>query len=278
METLQASQAGWGFEWTAAPKPADDLPMWREWFALAEAALLHLSPLYWGLGPERGDGSPVVLIPGFLGTDAFMAELYAWLYRMDYKPYFSGIRINNDCPNLAIKGSLNAAVDRARRETGKKVHLIGHSLGGLMAISLAGQRQEDVASVITLGTPFRGNVMHPNICRLVDYVRGMIQARHGDGVLPVCYTCECPCDFVNSLNRVWPESVKMTAVYTRTDGIVDWRYCVTGSPEMDFEAPGTHIGLVFNPSVYAIIARRLAAAREVPAGNPAPAEELAPAI
>jgi hypothetical protein len=54
----------------------------------------------------------------------------------------------------------------------------------------------------------------------------------------------------------------MTAVYTRTDAIVDWSYCVTGDPELDFEAPGTHIGMVLNPSVYAIIARRLAHARE----------------
>ncbi len=234
--------------------------MWREWFALAEAALLHLSPLYWGLGAPHGDGSAVVLIPGFLGTDAFMAEFYAWLYRMDYKPYFSGIRLNNDCPNLTIKGALKSTLDRALDETGKKVHVIGHSLGGLMALSLAAQRPDDVASVITLGAPFRGNVMHPNVCRMVDYVRTLIQARHGDNVLPVCYTCECSCDFVNSLMRVWSDRVPLTAVYTRTDGIVDWRYCVTGNPANDVEAPGTHIGMVLNPSVYAIVARRLAAA------------------
>ena len=252
----------WGFDWKPTAKPAGDLPMWREWFALAEAALLHLSPLYWGLGAPHGDGSPVILIPGFLGTDAFMAEFYAWLHRMDYRPYFSGIKINNDCPNLVIKGALKATLDRALDETGKKAHLIGHSLGGLIALSLAGQRPEDVASVITLGAPFRGNVMHPNICKMVEYVKSMIQARHGDGVLPVCYTCECPCDFVNTLTRAMPENVQMTAIYTRTDGIVDWSYCVTGNPEMDFEAPGTHIGMVLNPSVYAIVARRLAVARE----------------
>lgn len=244
--------------------------MWREWFALAEAALLHLSPLYWGFGAPHGDGSPVVLIPGFLGTDAFLAELYAWLYRMDYRPYYSGIRINNDCPNLVIKGALNATLDRALDETGKKAHLIGHSLGGLMAISLAAQRPADVTSVISLAAPLRGNVMHPNIRRMVDYVRSMIQARHSDGVLPVCYTSECPCDFVDSLTRVLPECVQMTAVYTRTDGIVDWRYCVTGNSDMDFEAPGTHIGMVVNPSVYAIIAKRLAAAAASPAHSAEP--------
>jgi hypothetical protein len=52
-----------------------------------------------------------------------------------------------------------------------------------------------------------------------------------------------------------------TAIYTKTDGIVDWHYCITGDPELDFEVPGTHIGLAFNPSVYDIIANRLAGAR-----------------
>ena len=53
-----------------------------------------------------------------------------------------------------------------------------------------------------------------------------------------------------------------TAIYTRSDGIVDWRYCCTGNKERDFEVPGTHIGLAFNPTVYGIIADRLGAVRE----------------
>ena len=51
-----------------------------------------------------------------------------------------------------------------------------------------------------------------------------------------------------------------TAIYTRNDGVVDWRYCVTGNSDNDFEVPGTHIGLAFNSSVYTIIANRLAQA------------------
>jgi hypothetical protein len=52
--------------------------------------------------------------------------------------------------------------------------------------------------------------------------------------------------------------VAQTAIYTKNDGIVDWRYCVTGDPEIDCEVAGTHVGLVFNPAVYRILARRLA--------------------
>jgi hypothetical protein len=66
---------------------------------------------------------------------------------------------------------------------------------------------------------------------------------------------------VDSLRREVPDSLFETAIYTRDDGIVDWRYCRTMKPEFDFEVPGTHIGMAFNPAAYAIVAERLARAR-----------------
>jgi pimeloyl-ACP methyl ester carboxylesterase len=242
-------------------KPAVGLPMWREIFCAVEAALLHIAPIYYGFGSRHGDHSAVIVVPGFLGGDVYLAELYAWLYRFDYRPYYSGIRWNAECPNLLIRSTLNATIDRARRDTGRKVHLIGHSLGGVIAMSAAAQRPEDVASVVTLGAPFLGATAHPNILRLAERVRKVIQSRHGDAVLPGCYTGQCTCNFVDSLTRTLPPSMLMTAIYTRTDAIVDWHYCVTGDPKSDFEVPGTHIGLVFNPSVYTILANRLADAQ-----------------
>jgi triacylglycerol lipase len=252
------SEKGWQAAFDPNDTPAGHLPMWRECFLALEAAMLHIAPIYWGFGAPHGDESGVVLIPGFLGTDTLMVELYAWLYRMDYRPYFSGIGVNAECPNLLIKGSLNATIDRARRETGRKVHLVGHSLGGMIAIALAAQRPNDIASVVTLAAPFRGKAAHPNILRMAEFVRGAIHARHGDGVLPACYTGHCMCNFVDSLANAKSEAVPLSALYTKTDAIVDWQYCITGDPERDFETPGTHIGMIFNPSVYAMIAKRLA--------------------
>jgi pimeloyl-ACP methyl ester carboxylesterase len=214
------------------------------------------------LAVPQGDGSAVVVIPGFLGTDAFMAELYAWLHRMNYRPYFSGIGLNADCPHLLVKRQLDAVVDRAVRETGRKIHLIGHSLGGLKALALAAQRPDAVASVITLAAPIRGNAAHPNVLAVAEWVRQGILAKYGDQVLPHCFTAQCSCDFVNTLKYEFRAPVKRTAVYTKTDSVVDWRYCRTGDPNIDVEAPGTHIGLIFNPSVYKIMADRLAAAHD----------------
>jgi triacylglycerol lipase len=238
-----------------------DITIWKEALFAADLLLLHASPVYYGLGIPRGDRSAVVLVPGFLGTDAYLTQLHSWLGRIGYRPYFSGIGLNAECPNLLIQRRLNDNIDKALSDTGEKIHLVGHSLGGIMARSVASQRPDDIASVITLASPFRGTVVHPTILRAADAVRKRILEEHGTGVLPACYTGRCTCDFLASLQRKMPGSVQETAIYTRNDGVADWRYCMTGDPRIDFEVPGTHIGLAFNSSAYTIIAKRLALAR-----------------
>ena len=238
-------------------KAAENLPIWQEALFGVEILLLHASPVYYGFGVPRGDGSAVILVPGFLGTDLYLVELYAWLRRVGYQPYFSNIGVNADCPNLLIRYKLSQTIERARRETRRKVHLIGHSLGGVLARSAAGDHPKHVASVITLGAPFRGTVVHPKVLRAAEMVRKQILISNGKSVMPSCYTGRCTCAFIDSLRRDLPPTVGDTAVYTRTDGMVDWRYCITGNPGHDFEVTGTHVGLAFNPVVYSIIAQRL---------------------
>ncbi|MBI3644704.1 MAG: alpha/beta fold hydrolase [Acidobacteriales bacterium] len=238
-----------------------DTLLWTEAAFGVELLLLHASPVFYGFGIPRGDGSGVVVIPGFLGTDLHLMELHAWLGRIGYRPYFSGIGINADCPNLLIQRHLNETIETALAQTGRKIHLIGHSLGGVLARSAASQRFLDVASVIMLAAPFRGTVAHRAILRVADAVRNRILEEHGPGVLPDCYTGRCTCNFIDSLRRDLPDSVTETAIYTRHDGIVDWRCCVTKNPECDFEVPGTHIGLAFNSSAYIVVAERLAQAQ-----------------
>jgi pimeloyl-ACP methyl ester carboxylesterase len=187
--------------------------------------------------------------------------LNRWLERVGYRPYLSGIGLNAECPNLLIRYRLADTLDKALSRSRRKIHLIGHSLGGIIARSIAAQRPGDIASVITLAAPFRGTVLHQSVMGAAKVVRNHILAEHGPRVLPECYTARCTCDFVTSLRTDIPRSVAETAIYTRDDGIVDYRYCKTGKRDADFEVPGTHIGLAFNPSVYTIIAERLAAAQ-----------------
>ncbi len=235
-----------------------NVPILSEVLFAAELVLLHAAPVYYGLGTPRGDGSGVVLIPGFLCPDHYLFPLHKWLGRIGYEAFFSGISLNAECPNLLIERCLNETIENALTKTGRSIHLIGHSLGGIMARSIAGQRPQDIASVITLGAPFRGTVAHFSILRAAEAVRRRILKKHGSDVLPGCYTGRCTCNFVDSVQRGVPASVVETAVYTSDDGVVDWRYCKTDNPEADFPVSGTHIGLAFNPSVYTIIADRLA--------------------
>ena len=235
-----------------------EVSMWQELLVGLELVQLRLTSVFYGLGVPRGKGEAVILIPGFLGTDAYLGELFSWLRTVGYRSYFSGIGWNAECPNLLIRRRLNETIKRAYAATGQRVHLVGHSLGGIIARSVAAQRPDQVASVTTLGSPFRGPVAHARVLQASDAIRNRILREHAGHILPGCYTEACTCEFVASLKAEFPDGVAQTAIYTKSDGIVDWRFCLTGHAEFDCEVPGTHIGLVFNPAVYRILGARLA--------------------
>jgi pimeloyl-ACP methyl ester carboxylesterase len=230
-------------------------PILSEPLCVLEMMTLHVSPEYYGLDVPRGDGSAVVLIPGLLGMDVNLFELYAWLVRIGYRPHYSGIGVAAACPNK-LSRQLDETIQRAYAETGRRVHIIGHGLGGIFARSAAVRTPRRIASVITLGSPYRGIVAHRLVLAVSNSLRGWI--RDSEDVALECGTSRCPCEFGRSLGRKWPRSVRQTAVYTRCDGVVDWRYTLSGKPEIDVEVVGTHIGLPFNANVYSQIARRLA--------------------
>lgn len=239
------------------PEP-NQFPVWQEWLAGVELAFLQVSPIYWGYGIPHGDGSAVVLVPGFLGTDLYLTQFAIWLRRIGYHAFYSGIPVNADCPNLLISRNLNDAIEKANAFTKDKIHLIGHSLGGSLARAAAAQMPERVTSVITLAAPIRGIGARASVMSAADMVRKQILERHGGGVLPNCYTARCTCEFFESLRAQFPSSVRQTAIYTKKDGILDWRVCRTGDPTVDVEVSATHIGMVFSPLVYSVVARRLA--------------------
>jgi hypothetical protein len=234
------------------------LPIWNELLVGIEMVYLRLSPVYWGFGVPKGDGSAVIVIPGFMMTDFYLTEFHSWINRLGYKAYFSGIGLNAECPNLLIQYKLRETIQKAYKETGRKIHLVGHSLGGVIARAAASQMPDRIASVIAMGSPFRGVSLHSSVLRVAQVVRGQILDRHGDGVLPACYTAACTCNFLESLMTKMPKNVAETAIYTKSDGIVDWRVCQTGNPANDFEVSATHIGLAFNPIVFDVVAHRLA--------------------
>lgn len=239
-------------------KSAANRPIWRELFAGLDLLALKTSPVYYGFGVPRGDKSAVILVPGFMGTDHYLYEMNFWLRRIGYNPYMSKIGWNAECLNILTE-RLAETVAKAAHETGQKVHLIGHSLGGILSRSVIANKPENVASVITLGSPFRGIRSHPLVIAMANRVREKIMCNQElKEKQPDCYTGFCSCEAVCGLQKSFPAEVKNTAIYTKTDGIVDWQVCVNEDPTTNFEVVATHVGLAFNPNVYSLIAKRLA--------------------
>ena len=192
-------------------------PIWREAFWPADWLSLRHSAVYQGYGVPRGDGGPVVVVPGFLCSDAMMYEMYAWLGRIGYRPYLSGIGPNVDCPS-ATSGRLAVTVERAHVETSRRVRIVGHSLGGIVGRRVALAVPEMVSQLVFLGSPIRGVHAHPAIVATAAVLaasRSLIGADH-------CIRAGCSCRFGEDESGALPGHIHHAAIYTRSDGVVDW--------------------------------------------------------
>lgn len=234
---------------------ARDLHIWREGLVATEWLRLRVSGVYAGHDIPHGDGSPVILIPGFLGSDRYLREFRRWLKRIGYKPYESRMGRNVECPELLVQ-QVSRVVEEAHAETGKHVHIVGHSLGGTIARTVAARHPGHVAQIIGLGSPVRSVRAHPAILAAAEVVRRKISL--GNHRPDACYTDDCLCGFASTAGDAPPEPVARTAIYSRGDNVVDWRCCLEDEEHMNIEVQGTHIGLAFNPEVYRTVAHLLA--------------------
>jgi pimeloyl-ACP methyl ester carboxylesterase len=230
-------------------------PLWREAFAGVDWLALRFSDVYRCQGVPPGDGSPVVVVPGLFASDMTLIEMHSWLRRLGYRPYASEIGVNARCPNLSVD-LLVRTVDRAFAETGRRVTLIGHSLGGLVARGAAMRCPAKVAQVITLGSPVNGLGVHPAVLAAAELIRG---------------NCDCSC--VAELQRPLPSGITQVCIYSEDDGVVDPETCRRADAR-NLGVVGTHVGLVFNPQVYRGVAAALAEGRDDVASHSVPALRL----
>ena len=223
-------------------------PLWSELFAGFEWFALKTSPVYYGVGVPRGDGAPVVLVPGFLGSDLSLIEMHLWLGRLGYRSYPSGIGWNADCPDVLLE-RLEQTIARVHRETGRKVHLIGYSLGGLLARAAAARRPQHVAQLVTMGTPFHRLSAHPFVQGLVRKVlRRSRRENRGS----------CVRRFFAALRECTAESTARAAICSKGDAVVDWQDCSGVKGALNIEVRSTHIGMPTSSEVYRQLAQVLA--------------------
>jgi pimeloyl-ACP methyl ester carboxylesterase len=207
-------------------------------------ATLLLSPLL--LQAPRGDGHPVLTLPGFLASDLSMAPMRRYLGDLGYAT--EAWRMGRNVGGIArMRGALLDRLAGIHRDTTRKVSIVGWSLGGVYARDLALQAPELVRDVVTLGSPFAGDVRATNATRLYEAISGeMVEAIPG---LRAAISGDLP--------------VPTTSIYSRADGIVNWQTCrlrPSDTAENIEIYLASHVGLGFNPAALWAVADRLAQA------------------
>ncbi|CAA9482876.1 MAG: hypothetical protein AVDCRST_MAG53-864 [uncultured Solirubrobacteraceae bacterium] len=224
----------------------------------AEWARLLVDPVYHGAGVQRGDGAPVVLVPGFMAGDVTLAVMRGWLERMGYDAHGCGMVANVDCSDRTAD-RLHDQVVALHASTGRRVTVIGHSRGGHFAKALARRDPERLAAAISIGagldSPFDISTPTRAAVRAVRAIHAQTSdrvARNG------CFTETCRCRFTTDYAGPTPDEVPFTSIYSKGDGVVRWRACVVPYARC-VEVTGSHVGLAFNRKVYAELGRTLAA-------------------
>ncbi|HEX3973960.1 MAG TPA: alpha/beta fold hydrolase [Stellaceae bacterium] len=190
----------------------------------------------------RGDGHPVIVVPSFLRGDGNTAPLRRFLQGCGYATFGWGLGTNLG-PTAAALDGIEALLADVHRRQGRKVTLIGHSLGGVIARELAKQHPDRVRQLVVLASPIRLPTASP-----LEPVYKLLARWHSID----------PEGSVAALNT--PPVVPVTAIYTKSDGIVAWQSCreIDGETRESIEVRGPHGTMVRNPAAWRLIADRLA--------------------
>jgi pimeloyl-ACP methyl ester carboxylesterase len=207
-------------------------------------ASLLLSPLL--MRAPRGDGHPVLALPGFLASDLSMAPLRRYLRELGYDA--QAWKMGRNTGGLTrMRTALLDRLNAIHAASGRKVSLVGWSLGGVYARDLALQAPDKVRCVITLGSPFAGDVRATNARRLYEALSG--EAVENNSELQTAIAGDLP--------------VPVTSIYSRSDGVVNWRTCLVRPSDTaeNIEVHlASHTGLGVNAAALWAVADRLAQA------------------
>jgi pimeloyl-ACP methyl ester carboxylesterase len=192
-----------------------------------------------------GDGHRVIVYPGLSAGDLSTRPLRAFLDDLGYHTdgWHLGLNLG---PRDGVIAALRAQLHDAHAASGRKVSLIGWSLGGIYARELAKLEPQRVRAVITLGTPFAGHPRTTHAWRLYELLSG----ESADGHLKYGPLHDAP-------------PVPTTSLYSRSDGVVAWRSsiqppCADNPNTENIEVVASHFGIGLNPFAWYAVADRLA--------------------
>lgn len=243
--------------------------------ARAARAQLRAVP-YVNRTASRLGGDPVLLVPGFLAGDYTLAAMSRRLRDLGYRTYRTGIVANAGCLDrgtTAIERRLEAIADRRER----KVAIVGHSLGGMMARGLAARRPDLVSGIVTLGSPMLApGAAHQLLIAQVRLLRGLSRLGLTQLMGDDCTSGACALRMWEESRRPLPAGFVFTAVYSKRDGIADWRACIDPAGQAR-EVGSSHVGMALDPAVLGVVVETLAAIAELPLEARRPGGTVPPA-
>lgn len=215
---------------------------------------------YAGSHPVR-DADPVLLVPGFMAGDYTLAPLAKTLRREGFRTYRAGIVLANKSCTLDTAEMLEARLEAivARRE--QRVQIVGHSLGGMLARGLAARRPDLVSGIVTMGSPVLApGAHHRALGVLVLGLVGLSKVGVAGVMTETCVGGDCALQSFEEAKLELPEGIGYTAIYSRNDGIIDWRACLDPAAE-HVEVRASHVGMAVDPRVSDQVLTALAAHR-----------------
>jgi triacylglycerol lipase len=206
--------------------------------------------------PAAPQSRAVMLIPGFLTGDQSLRLLGSWLKRSGHRTCRAGMRLNVDCSEAAVD-RLERCLERFCDKQGEQAYVVGQSRGGTFARVLAVRRPDLVRGIVTLGSPH----LDPLAVHPIVWVHGAAIVTLGTLGVPgvashSCVAGGCCRGFSQDLAAEFPARVRFVSVYSRSDGIVDWRACLDPAA-LHVEIDSTHCGMSVHGEVFDIVSRAL---------------------
>lgn len=209
-------------------------------------------------GPHRRAASePVLLVPGFMAGDFTLRGMSDALRAEGFRTYRSQIRVNVGCTREAAD-RLERRVEQIALRRDRKVSIVGHSLGGMLARGLAARRPDLVAGIVTLGSPVLAPAaVHRLLVLNVEVLNRLTAAGLGGLMSADCTSGECARLSFEESHRPLDEGIGFTAVYSKRDGVVDWKACLDPVADEHVEVRTSHCGMAVDPVVIAHVVRVL---------------------
>ncbi|MBF4163592.1 esterase/lipase family protein [Nocardioides acrostichi] len=214
----------------------------------ARYAVSRLGELGHAPDESQGQGDPVLLVPGFLAGDYTLLAMARTLRRHGWRTYRSSIHVNVGC-TLDAAALVESRLERIAERRGSRVQIVGHSLGGMLARGVAVRRPDLVSGIVTMGSPMMAPGAHHlsltlSVAGLVALNRAGVPGVMSEG----CVAGACARESFDESRLPMPDDVGFTAIYSKRDGIVDWRACI--DPQATpVEVRTSHIGMAVDPRV-----------------------------